>query len=167
MDICNRVGRLIDKLNMLGAIIAGAGLAAMMFIGAADVVGTSLLGMPVPGAYELTETIMVGSVFLALALAQAQSTHIRVDTIVKTMPAMPRHICETLAHICSFLFYLGICLFGWDGFLQSVEEGGVYQGLIGLPVWPGRLALALGASMITIQAARDALRAAAATLGRS
>ncbi|SLN66788.1 TRAP transporter small permease [Oceanibacterium hippocampi] len=160
MGFLNYLGRTTDRLNALGAIVAGAGLAAMMLIGAFDVLGSSLLGKPVPGAYELTETIMVGSVFLALALAQSQGSHIRVDAIVKTMSARPRHVSETVAHFCSVLFYLGICVFGWDGFLQSIDEAAVYQGLIGLPVWPGRLALAVGASMVVVQAARDGLRSA-------
>ena len=62
----------LSRLESLAAAVAGLGVLVMMLLGGVDVITTKLLDWPIPGVYELTETLMVASVFLALALSQRQ-----------------------------------------------------------------------------------------------
>jgi TRAP-type mannitol/chloroaromatic compound transport system permease small subunit len=44
-----------------------------------------------------------------------------------------------------------IAYFGWFATLRSFGSGEIRQGQLGFPVWPARMALALGASLMVLQ----------------
>lgn len=148
------------RLDRWAATLAGLALLLMMLIGAANVVGTKLLGLPVPGTYELTETLMVASAFLAMALAHADNSHIRVELLIDRLPPRGRALADAFAQLCTAGFFAAIAWFGWSAALHSLRVGEFSSGSLPLPMWPARLALALGATLMVVQGvahlARDA-----------
>ena len=57
-------------IERTAAFCAAISVLGMMLVGAVDVIGTAAFATPLQGAYELTEALMVASIFLALALSQ-------------------------------------------------------------------------------------------------
>ena len=131
----------------------------MMFVGAADVIA-SLAGRPLPGAFELTETLMVACVFLAIAHAQANGQHIRVDILPRLASPAVRRVLDALGHLLSAAMYGAIAWYGWGEFIASVQGGEFSAGIVRFALWPARLALAVGASLMFAQTFFDLVRAA-------
>jgi len=69
------------RAERAAALCAAIAMLGMMLIGTADVIGTAALNRPLPGAFELTEALMVATVFLALALSQREGRQIRVEIL--------------------------------------------------------------------------------------
>lgn len=152
--------RIQMNLNRYAALLAGVALLMMAFIGTADVITSRAFGAPIPGVFEFTETLMVLSVFLALALAQEQRRHIRVELLVHMLPPTPRAAFAALSAVLTMLFFALIAWYGWYTASYSWSVGEFKSGQINFPVWPARMALAGGASLMVLQTAYDALHAA-------
>jgi len=149
----------LARTNRLAALVAGGGLFAMMVIGAADVVMSNLdlLGLtarPIPATTEFTGTMMVVAIFFALALGQQQRRHIRI-TLSRYASGRTARILDAFRHIVHGTLYALIAWFGWQVAGHSFSTGEFAAGLYDFPVWPARLALALGASLMVVQCIAD------------
>lgn len=146
---------ILRRANRLLAFLSGVALLLMMFLGAIDVVGASILNHPLPGAFEATEALMVTSVFLALGLSQQRRAHISVEVIVGFMPRLARRIAAIFSSILCALFFGLIAWFGWGIAVKSTLAGEFSSGLINFPIWPAKIALACGASLMAVQCLWD------------
>ena len=72
----------MKKLTLAFAFLAGISMVLMMCVGTLDILGTNLFGLPIPAAYEFITTMIVVVVFFAVAHAQTQRAHIRVEILV-------------------------------------------------------------------------------------
>ena len=133
----------------------------MMLIGAADIIGTKLLDQPLPGAAELTEALMVLGVFLALAHTQARRQHINVDLVTTRLGPRTRHALDLLALLLTLGVLVLIAWCGWVLALTSLRIREYASGIIQFPVYPSKLALAVGATLMVLQALVDVVGAAA------
>ncbi len=144
------------------AWVSGAAIGLMMLVGAVDIVLTNidLLGMdsrPVPGASELIATMMVIAVFLGVPLAQQRRGHIRVELFTQRLPLPLRKACALLASLLTAAMFAGIAWFGWKTAAHAWTVGEFAAGSFNLPLWPSRVALALGASVMVLQCLLDLL----------
>jgi len=154
------VVRWLTGFNRSCAIASGVALLLMMVVGAVDVIGTNLdiVGLdsrPLPAAFEFMETMMVVSVFLALSLGQARRIHIRVEVLVNLLPGLLRASCDVLQHVASFAFFVLIAWYGWRSAYTNFLVGEYAPGVINFPVWPARIVLAFGASLMALQCLLD------------
>jgi TRAP-type C4-dicarboxylate transport system permease small subunit len=151
-------GRAVLRLDLAGAVVAGVGVLVMMLIGAFDVVATHFLGRPIPGAFEITEAMMVASIFLAAAMAQRERKHIRVEILVDRLRPRARAILDLVAHLVTLGVFALITWYAWAAAAKSLAIGEFSAGLIRFPVWPAKLALAIGAAMMVMQSIADSAR---------
>lgn len=66
--------------------IAGVGLLAMMAVTCVDVVGRYFVGRPIPGAFEITELLLVAVIFCGLPLASSDAAQVEVDLLAGRLP---------------------------------------------------------------------------------
>ena len=156
------IARWVIRFNLWCGLASGFALLAMMLMGAMDVIGTNLdlVGLtarPVPAAFEFMATMMVVNVFLAMSLGQARRRHIRVEIVVNALPPPLRRAAEAFSVLCSIALFALIAWFGWKSGLHATSVGEYSSGLINYPVWPARLILAVGATLMTVQCLFDLL----------
>ena len=141
----------MKKLTLTFAFLAGISMILMMSVGTLDILGTNFFGLPIPAAYEFITTMIVVVVFFAVAHAQTQRAHIRVEILVDRLPPPLRFLTDSLQDILSAILYALISYFGWLSALRSFSEGEYASGLINFPIWPARFALAIGATLMVLQ----------------
>ena len=150
------------RCNRALASVSGLAIALMMVAGAVDILLTNIdvVGLPstpLPGATEFIATMMVVAVFLGVPLAQQRRGHIQVDLVTQRMPAPLRSACLLLSHSLSTLMFAGIAWFGWKTTAHAWSVGEFAAGSFDLPLWPARMALALGSTMMVLQCLIDLL----------
>ena len=156
------VARYLIRINRACGLVSGMALLLMMVAGAADVVGTNLdlIGLtskPIPAAFEFMATMMVVTVFLATSLGQARRNHISVEVITRLMPKRQACFASMIQFSLSAVFWGLIAWYGWQSGIHSVAVGEYATGLINFPIWPARLVLGFGASMMLLQCIFDLL----------
>lgn len=145
------VSKIVERLALIVLLIGGTGMLFSMFLGVADIVGTQVLLIPVPGPRELTESTMVLIVFGALAYAQIRRAHIRVELVYFQMPPRVRAVMDVITDLAAIAFY-GLILQQAIGEAQySLQIGEATVGLIRFPLWPARFILAAGCALMILQ----------------
>jgi len=156
------IARWLLRINLACGLLSGLALLLMMVAGAADVIGTNLdlVGLPskpIPATFEFMATMMVVTVFLAAALGQARRNHIRVEVLAKMLPPAGQRLLNMLQHTLSVGMWTLIAWYGWQSGMHSVAVGEYAPGLINFPVWPARLVLGFGATLMALQCVFDLL----------
>ena len=149
------IARAVERLALAMLLVGGLGMLMSMFLGVADIVGTQILRVPVPGPRELTESTMVVIVFGALAYAQIRRAHIRVELVYLRMPARAQAALDVLAGLCGLVFF-GLLLWqAWNEALYSWQIDEATFGLIRFPLWPARFVLAFGTALLVARLLLD------------
>ena len=148
-----------DRMNEIGAVLSGVALLLMMIMGALDVFLGKVFNMPVPGTFEATEALMVVSAFLAIAYNQQVRGHIRVELFTSRMRPKLQLKFEVLNYFLSTVFFFLLTWQGWRFGIESLRVREYESGLIAFPVYPAKLLLALGLTLMTLQCLRDLVTA--------
>lgn len=136
--------RLVHQLTQVLAFIAVFCIVAMLLAIVADVTRRTLAGESVPGVVELGEVAMVAIVFLGLGFAERRGSHVSMTLVVRKLP--PR----TAAIVNGLGLLLVVAVVGWmvwvttDRALDSFAVKEYRFGLVRVPVWPARIAVAVG-----------------------
>lgn len=147
------VRRLAIGLLLLGSI----GMIVSMLLGFADVVGTKFFDWPVPGTLEVTESTMVLIVFGALAFAQINRAHIRVEIFYNLGGPRARAWMDALTHLVALVYFALVCWLGVNEALYSWDLKEATMGTIRFPLFPARFLLALGTFLLVVQLALDVI----------
>jgi TRAP-type C4-dicarboxylate transport system permease small subunit len=145
------LSRIVERLALIVLLIGGVGMLFSMFLGVADIVGTQVLLIPVPGPRELTESTMVLIVFGALAYAQIRRAHIRVELVYFQMPPRVRAVMDVITDLAAITFFGLILSQAVTEALYSYQIGEATVGLIRFPLWPARFTLAAGCALMILQ----------------
>lgn len=149
----------VTRLGELGSWLAGASLFLMMVLGAIDILGTKLFDRPLQGTFEATEALMVLTVFLSLAHVQARREHIAVDLIVTRLGRGTHRAFELVARFLTVGVFALIAWQGWVLGSSSFQVREYASGIVQFPVYPSKLALALGATLMLLQSFMDVIDA--------
>ena len=133
------------------AAISGIVVIVMMLYTTVDVAGRYLANHPMPAAYEMTIIFLIYITYFGVTLVQARGGHMRLGFLYEK--AGPRG--KSLIDLFSVLFGLFIVgIITWQGWLYAIESWQIEEvtmGVYTVPVFPGRIALAIGSTIFIIQ----------------
>lgn len=151
----NRLTRLLEPVALGILLFGGLGLIISTFLGTADVVGTQMFGVPVPGATEITESTMVLIVFGALTYTQIRRSHIRVELLYMRAGARGQAAMDVFASLMALLFFSLLLWQATNEALFSIKIDEATFGLVRMPLWPARIVLAAGTALLILQLLLD------------
>jgi TRAP-type mannitol/chloroaromatic compound transport system permease small subunit len=122
-----------------------------MFLITADVLSRYIFGIPVKGSYELSEMMFLSVVFLGLGYTQLYNGHVRVEFLVIGFHQRTQKILNTIMLLFALSIYTLLVWKGAEGFLESYESGEYRWGLIQIPLWPVKLMIPLGSSLLCLR----------------
>jgi TRAP-type transport system small permease protein len=136
-------------IRLLVVAIATTGLALLMFLVAADVIGRYIFNYPIPGGYELTEYLMAVIIPLSVAFCAEQKAHVGVDMVVEKLSKRTRARVEAV----TLLFTLVLCaVLAWECCVAVPESyaSGLVSSVLHIPAYPMVIAVAIGAVALTL-----------------
>ncbi|MCO6390091.1 TRAP transporter small permease subunit [Aliihoeflea aestuarii] len=151
------MNRLVTKLAVLFVACGSIAILMSMFVSVADVVGT-MLGRPVPGALEFTESTMVLVVFGGITFAQIRHAHIRVELFYFRVGPKMKSVMDLITSLAGIVFFSLIVWQGGVEALYSFEIREATSGSIRFPLWPARWLLVIGSGLMIVQLLLDTWR---------
>lgn len=133
------------------AFISGAVVIILMLYTTADVTGRYLANHPMPGAYEMTNIFLIYITYFGVTLVQARGGHMRLGFLLEKQGPRGKALIELISVIFG-LFIIGIVT--WQGWIYAMESWRIHEvtmGAYNVPVFPGRIALAIGATIFLVQ----------------
>lgn len=158
--------RLIDRLTMAFNVIGTLLILALMVLINADVIGRSVFLVPISGVPEIVSMSIVAIVFLQVAQAFRMGRFTRTDALLNALEKrVPRvRSALELTFCAAGLFIIGVLLSASYPLFVKAYDRATYVGTVGdfiAPIWPVKLIIIIGCTMLILQLAMSAVRAAA------
>lgn len=153
----SRIDRILDRLATATALLSGFVIVIMMAMITVDALGRKL-GHPVPGGLELSEAMMVATVYLALMSVQRGRENVFVSLVTHNLSPRTQARLDVLAAILALAVFavLAWIAFGraWDATLAREYRIAAIE----VPIWPFRWFIPLGLVLLCVQLLADAVR---------
>jgi len=129
------IDKIVEILSNILVAIAGAALAAMMFMMAFDVIGRYFFNSPLPGGLEMVEYLMAIIVPLSVAYCASRRSHVAVDLVVDHLPKFVRVFLNIVVTSLSIVF---IALISWQNFLYifEIKDSNLTSAVLKIPTFP-------------------------------
>jgi TRAP-type C4-dicarboxylate transport system permease small subunit len=153
--VLDRIGRgyLIVEEGLV--IVAGIFVVVMMLITMADVAMRSVFNSPLEGAYEITEFLMAGVVFLGLAYMQREKGHLAIEIFTERMPPWARSAVRIFGYLVALVLFSAIAYETSQLAYEAWDVQDYTMGAARLPLWPVKTAIAFGSILFCIRLVVD------------
>lgn len=123
-------------------------LVLMLFI-VVHVAGRYFFNLPIPGAVELIQFLMVFVVFLGFGYCAVQRGNVSVDLIVARLPRRTQAVVDA---ITCFLGIGVVSLITWQGAVQAIDlwYSGHVSGVLAIPHFPFLIVLVFGCAVFDL-----------------
>jgi TRAP-type C4-dicarboxylate transport system permease small subunit len=144
------IEKVLTRINLVIAAVCGVVWLLFMLMVVGDVTGRYAFLAPIDGTMEVGQNVLAFAVFLSWAAVLARNQHIRVLILLDRMPPRWRYAFEVLALVLGFAVILPIAFYGFSFAAESIrlKETGITYGI---PLYPGKLALFVGATLLALQ----------------
>lgn len=154
----DRLYRAYGRIVTWFAVLAGLVTFAIMWMIDANVLLRKLFNAPLQGSFEFTEAGLVLIVFLSLAFTQHRRGHIRVTLLSRRLPMGVQHGLYIAVLFIGALFFAWCTYAALGNAIRSFNLNEQEWGVIQLPIWPVKSAIAVGTTLICLQFLLDAVR---------
>lgn len=119
-----------------------------------------VLNSPTSWAFDLSYLMYGGIFFMAGAYTLSRSGHVRADMFYRLWPERTQAAVELALYV---LFYfpgiLALLVYGWRYGTDSMRIGEVsVNSPAGMPIWPLKMMIPIGAALMLLQGLAEALR---------
>ncbi len=130
-----KLGKIINKATFVVSLVSYAGVVVIMLLNVADVLLTKLATKPIIGAYEITESLLLCTVFASFAYAQSKKAHINMTILINFFPKALKFLIYGLMGLLS----AGIAsVVGYAAVLQAASaiDKGTITSVLMIPMYP-------------------------------
>jgi TRAP-type C4-dicarboxylate transport system permease small subunit len=136
--------RAVHLLARVLAALSVVLILVMMVATVADVISRLVVGRPIAGVIEMGEVLMVAIVFLGLAYTESQGGHVSMTLVIRKLRPQAAAAATSLGLALVLFVVAWMTIVTGDRALESFESQEARFGLVQIPVWPARVALAIG-----------------------
>lgn len=148
------IGRVLHAASLLCVNAAGVLILVIVGISALDMITSFALNRPIPAATNFSEEILPAAIFLSVGMVVRNRADIVVDVLTEQMGGALKKACGVLAAALSFVFFL---ILGYGAVKLALTSAAIRETAVAaveFPVWPMKIAFAIGVCMTCLEAAR-------------
>ncbi len=154
-DVDHAFVRLVDRISFLSGILSALALIAIVSIICYEVMSRSVFNEPTVWVTEYATYLLLGIAFMALAYAQREGSHIRVELVVGQLAPAAQRKAELLTlwvglFFVTFAAWQMVC-FNFQEFVNDTRN----WGLLATPQWIPELPVSVGLGMFALAILAD------------
>ena len=167
-DMMLKLAVAIDKLNARIGIAVAYLIYVIMAIMMIEIVLRSFFSLPTTWTRDLSSWTLVFYVFLGAAFALQQGYFVRVDVLYQRFPGRLQAFVTLVAGTALMMLFSWIMISkGWDFGMRSLRYDEVpISGAWNAPVWPSKLVIPVGTTLLFLAWLSLAIRAAGRLFAR-
>ncbi len=147
----------LKNIERVFCYVAAGLVFVMIFPTTVDVVLRYVFNAPLPEMFQLTEFMMIGVVYLAIAYVQQLNDHIKIEIATQWMARKGQDILDLFGNVVG-LFIFG--LITWQTGRQAWEAWDTQDytmGIVQFPLWPAKSILPIGIGLFCLRLTLDIL----------
>lgn len=157
---------MIDRLSRFFGIIAAVLVAASCTISAGNALSRYLFDLSSNAFLEIQWQMFAGTFLLGAPHVLKLNEHVRVDLIYGALGQRKKLWVDVFGYLVFFFPVMFIMLeMAWPWAWAAFRAGEMSANAGGLPVWPAKLLLPIGFSLLTLQGLAEFIRRVAALRG--
>jgi len=151
------VERWLNKIER-GFCYAAAGLVfVMIFPTTVDVILRYVFNAPLPEMFQLTEFMMVGVVYLAIAYVQQLKDHIKIEIATQWLPQKAQDVLDLFGCLVGLLIFTIITWQTGRLAWEAWDTQDYTMGIVQFPLWPAKSILPIGVGLLCLRLLLDFL----------
>jgi TRAP-type C4-dicarboxylate transport system permease small subunit len=143
------IDRVLDRLTRIIELALALAFIVAVLLNFANVVGRYLFGLSLLGSDEVQVFIMVAMTFLGAVVVTRRNQHLRMDVLVRYMPATVRLLLR-LAEQALLILLAGFVLSQSYFYAGQMLRIGRASDMAGVPMWIPHGSVALGFALILL-----------------
>jgi TRAP-type C4-dicarboxylate transport system permease small subunit len=148
-NLIRRLDKIVSFLEGKLTFISGLSIFLMMLLITFDVLGRNLFNHPLVGAQEITEMLMVVTVYCGIAYTQRENGHVGMDLLItKVYKGAMRKIALTIILILAVGVNILVSYFTFQNAIDTYHKGVVSIYLM-WPVWFLPLFVSIGSIILS------------------
>jgi TRAP-type C4-dicarboxylate transport system permease small subunit len=155
--LSNRYIRYVDRITRAVNSVAMVTILLIMVLTLAGI-ATRLIGIPLSGVTNLSESLLVVAVYLSVAYTQQGKQHVSVELLLASLGERNRRILDGVNILIALVICSVIVDTSWGYALQSWKLHERMDGAPFYPIYPPKIAIAVGMSLLWLQLFADWLR---------
>ncbi|MEM8852469.1 MAG: TRAP transporter small permease [Pseudomonadota bacterium] len=149
----------VERFHVALGSLSGIATIVMIALVVPDVILRKFFATTIPGASETNILLLVLMIYLGLAGAQARGAHFRVTILTDRLPDGARRALEVVMLSAAVAGLSLLAVLTTQSAMTSISRGETSFGVIAFPLWPGRVAVAVGLWLLCLQLVLDVIRA--------
>lgn len=138
---------LVTACGFIGAVLFGL----MAVLVCVDVVLRNLSTYSIPWAVEMTEYMLMVSAFLAAPWLAYTNDHIRVDVLVRMLPAPARKLAALIGNLACLAISVVLAYESVKSLLSNAEQGSMVFKVLIFPEWWLALPITICFTLLSIE----------------
>lgn len=139
------------QINWYLTLICSSAMAIAMVAAFSEVVARYLFNGSLIGVVETVTLALPFIIFLPLAYVEMQESHIRANLFVGHLPHKWQVFFDLIGSMFSLVLFILFTWLSWEMAIESWQSDEVFTGILELPVYWTRFAIALGFLLAMIQ----------------
>lgn len=145
----------LKKVERICCYFAATLVFIMIFPTTADVILRYIFNSPLPEMIQLSEFMMVGVVYLAIAYVQQLKEHIKIEAVTQWLPQKIQECLDIFGFgigliICSIITWHSGRI-AWEAWVT----GDYTMGIVQFPLWPAKSILPFGMGLLSLRLTLD------------
>lgn len=145
-----RVDRAYYRVESFLNAFSAAFIFALMFLAVAEVLMRKIFNSPIHGQADFVEIMVPTIGFFGLAYCHRLAGHVRMEIVLNFMKGRAYWIAEFVGNISTMLLCAAMIYGTWGHFQRAYELGDTSMDAE-LPVWPPKLIIVLGFTVLFIR----------------
>ena len=148
----------IERFHLRLGVIAGLLTMGLIIAIVPDIVARNVFKVSIYGMSELSVVVLVAMVFLGLPAAQTQKENYRVLIVDNLVGAKAIRYLSMFRGAACAIIAVAFAYYSIVGAIDSVMRDEAINSVIRFPVWPSRIIVAVGFTLLAIQFVIDFAR---------
>jgi TRAP-type C4-dicarboxylate transport system permease small subunit len=145
----------IARIGNALAIVAGISILILMLFTTVDVGMRAAFGSGIAGSIEITQVALVATVFAGMMSAELSKIHVRTPLLTERLPNGAAFALKFFGSLISALVVGWATFYSWRVAFASYAAGEFQFGLAAVPIWPAKIALAIGLTGLLVSCLLD------------
>ncbi len=162
----NYFNHIVDSLSLKVTVLSGISVMTMMAAEFINAIGREFY-MPLPCCLEMSESLMITTIFMAVAYVGLKEEHTNVTIMTRKFSPRAQRFFDSFANLFGGIVFAIFAFGAWKIAFTALLKLEMRIGVFRFPIWPFRIFFAFGLSLLALQFVSNSIKCLSQAMDRN